>query len=142
MLARFPFLRLLALYPALSAQAFDLAYGRLCGDGFVEPVEEVLLGWFALVVAVCKQSKVDINQALQLVQVAVADRNPDLQRQASDLLLVLAQHDPSQLALTGDKPMTLALALLSHKHTALRASALEVSHPHSPKAERTRTPEI
>ncbi|ORY90023.1 hypothetical protein BCR43DRAFT_120910 [Syncephalastrum racemosum] len=118
---------LLVMYSDLSVQAFSLAYDRLCGDAYVEPVEEVRLSWFALVLTVCKKSKVDINQALQLVQAAIADRNPDLQRHASELLLVLVQHDPSQLALTGDKPMTLALALLSHKHTAIRTSALEAA---------------
>lgn len=97
---------------------------------FVEPTEEVRVIWLDIMLHIASEqrdiSATQVEKALDILQLAIRDTTPDVQKKGGKALTELAKQHRKEIALAGERPMRMILDLLHHKHSALRVIGLEV----------------
>lgn len=98
---------------------------------FVEPTEEVRVIWLDIMLYIAPRvvNATQVDKALDILQLAIRDTSPDVQKRGGNALTELAKHHRKEIAFAGERPMRIVLDLLHHKHSALRAIGLQV-HDH------------
>lgn len=97
---------------------------------FIEPTEEVRVIWLDIMQHIASEqrdiSATQVEKALDILQLAIRDTSPDVQKKGGKALTELAKQHRKEIALAGERPMHMILDLLHHKHSALRVIGLKV----------------
>lgn len=116
-------------------RVLDLVHQRLSRQhlatakaAFVEPTEEIRVIWLDIMLHIAPGviNATQVDKALDILQLAIRDTSPDVQKRGGNTLTELAKHHRKEVAFAGERPMRMILDLLHHKHSALRVIGLQV----------------
>ncbi|KAI9314610.1 armadillo-type protein [Dichotomocladium elegans] len=101
---------------------------------FTEPTEEIRAQWLDVLMPLltCENTvrpdAVQVEKWLDVIQLAIGDPSPEVQKKGAYMLKSLAMKAPKEIALTGDRPMQFCiLPLLYHKHAPVRTLGLQAA---------------